>query len=236
MKALVIIPAYNEADIIKKVVDNLMLNYPQFDYVVINDCSTDKTLEVLKVNNYNYINLPINLGIGGAVQTGYIYALQEGYDIAIQIDGYGQHDPVYLDPAVQLIKDGVADIIIGSRFIKREGFQSDSLRRFGIHFLSFLIRLVCGAKVKDVTSGYRIVNAQFIEIYSRNYAQDYPEPEAIVLAQFQGAKIMEIPVIMNSRESGKSSISAIKSIYYMAKVSLSILIYRLSLKKGGRTL
>lgn len=233
MKILVIIPAYNEQNNIKKVVDNLIENYSQFDYIVINDCSRDNTEKILKENGYNYINIPVNLGIGGGVQTGYKYALEHDYDIAIQMDGDGQHDPKFFDDIVNIIEEKKANIVIGSRFIEKEGFQSTVARRMGISFLSNLINFTCGIKVKDVTSGYRAVDRKFIKIYSEEYAQDYPEPEAIVNAAVHNGKILEYPVIMHERAGGESSISPIKSIYYMIKVSLSIILYRFTLKKKG---
>lgn len=233
MKTLIIIPAYNEAENIERVVENLKNNYPQYDYIVINDCSTDSTAEICKKNGYNYLSLPCNLGIGGGVQTGYKYALENNYDIAVQMDGDGQHDPEFLDDLTEKIKNGQADVCIGSRFITKEGFQSSGMRRFGIGFLSSLIKLCCKAEVKDVTSGYRAVNRRFIEIYSKNYADDYPEPEAIVSAKLYGARICEIPVVMKEREGGVSSISPLKSVYYMIKVSLAILFYRITFNKGA---
>lgn len=231
MKVIIIIPAYNEQDNIKLVVDNLIDKYPQFDYVVINDCSSDKTKDILQYNNYNHINLPVNLGIGGGVQTGYKYAKEHGYDIAIQMDGDGQHDPKFFEKVIKPIREGQADIVIGSRFIEGIGFQSTGLRRLGIRFLSGLINLVSGIRVKDVTSGYRAVNRKFIEIYSNEYAQDYPEPEAIVNAAMYNARILEHPVIMSERAGGESSISPFKSIYYMIKVSIAIILYRITFDK-----
>lgn len=232
MKVLIIIPAYNEEKNIKKVVDNLRNNYSQFDYVVINDCSTDNTEKIIRENKYNYLNLPVNLGIGGGVQTGYKYALYNNYDIAIQMDGDGQHDPKYFNEIVKIIENNQADIVIGSRFINNEGFQSTIFRRLGINFLSLLIKIVSGTKIKDVTSGYRAVNKRFIKIYADEYSQDYPEPEAIVNAAMYDANILEYPVVMFERENGTSSISFLKSIYYMIKVSIGILMYRISI--GGR--
>jgi len=233
MKILIIIPAYNEGKNIERVVDNLIKNYPQYDYVIINDCSTDQTKEIIKNNRYNYIDLPVNLGIGGGVQTGYKYALENEYDIAIQMDGDGQHNPQYYYQAVKLIENGQADVVIGSRFLEKEGFQSSKLRRIGITFLSKLIKIICGADIKDVTSGYRIVDRKFIKIYANEYAQDYPEPEAIVNAKINKAIIKEIPVIMNERIGGESSISPLKSVYYMIKVTLAIIIYRFTVSKRG---
>lgn len=228
MKVLVIIPAYNEEKSICSVIDKLKTDYPTADYVVINDCSKDSTLQVLEQAKANYINLSMNLGIGGGVQTGYKYALQNGYDIAIQIDGDGQHDTCFLADVIKPIEDGEADIVIGSRFIDKKGFQSSGMRRFGIHFLSTLIVLCCGTKIHDVTSGFRAINREYLELYAKDYPVDYPEPEAIVKASVCGARIQEIPVIMKERETGVSSISPIKSIYYMIKVSLAILLCRIS--------
>lgn len=234
MKALIIIPAYNESENIKRVITNLTENYPKYDYVIINDCSTDNTEAICKENGFDYISLPANLGIGGGVQTGYKYALRKGYDIAVQMDGDGQHDPAYLDELTAILEKGEADIAIGSRFITKEGFQSSGMRRFGIKFLSLLIKVCSGADIKDVTSGYRAVNRKFIEIYSKDYADDYPEPEAIVAARMYGGTLAEVPVIMNERMGGVSSINPIKSVYYMIKVSLSILFFRITFKGGKR--
>lgn len=231
MKILVIIPAYNEQDSIINVINKLKNDCPRADYVVINDCSKDNTLSVLKENNTSFVNLPINLGIGGGVQTGYKYALENGYDIAIQIDGDGQHDTAYLDKVIAPIEEGVADIAIGSRFIDKEGFQSSGMRRAGIKFLSALIKICCGTKVRDVTSGFRAVNCKYIKMYAYDYPTDYPEPEAIVQASVDGASIAEVPVIMKERETGQSSIYAWKSIYYMIKVSLAIIICRISKRR-----
>ena len=231
MKILVIIPAYNEQDSIINVIKKLKKDFPRADYVVINDCSKDNTLSVLKENNTSFVNLPINLGIGGGVQTGYKYALENGYDIAIQIDGDGQHDTAYLDKVIAPIEEGVADIAIGSRFIDKEGFQSSGMRRAGIKFLSALIKICCGTKVRDVTSGFRAVNRKYIKMYAYDYPTDYPEPEAIVQASVDGARISEVPVIMKERETGQSSIYAWKSIYYMIKVSLAIIICRISKRR-----
>lgn len=233
MKVLVIIPAYNESESIAAVIDKLKKDCPRADYIVVNDCSKDNTLQVLADNKASYVNLPLNLGIGGGVQTGYKYAYQNGYDIAIQIDGDGQHDTAYLEKVIKPIEDGEADIVIGSRFITKEGFQSSGMRRLGIKFLSTLIKICCGTKVYDVTSGFRAVNSEYIKIYSEEYPDDYPEPEAIVKASCLGARISEVPVIMKERETGSSSITSWKSIYYMIKVSLAIIICRMSNKKRG---
>ena len=234
LRVLVLIPCYNE----EKNIGNVILNICNFadtntetnftiDYIVINDCSKDKTLTVCKENKYNYLNLPVNLGIGGCVQTGYKYAYERGYDIAIQHDGDGQHDPAYFKNVIAPIMSNQADIVIGSRFIDNRGFQSTGLRRFGIGFLSGIICLCTGVKILDVTSGYRAVNKKYIEHFAKHYAQDFPEPESIVDAALNKAKIIEVPIIMHERKEGESSIDALKSIYYMIKVSLSILLHRI---------
>lgn len=234
MKVLVIIPAYNEEESILSVIEKLKKDCPRADYVVINDCSKDNTLQVLSDNKASFVNLPLNLGIGGGVQTGYKYALQNGYDIAIQIDGDGQHDTKYLDAVITPIEAGEADIVIGSRFITKEGFQSSGMRRLGIRVLSTLIWMCTGKKVYDVTSGFRAVNRDYIKMYAQDYPTDYPEPEAIVQASVSGARIAEIPVIMKEREAGTSSIRAWKSAYYMIKVSLAIVLRRISQRKVKR--
>lgn len=228
MKCLIIIPAYNEAENIEKVVDNLISNFPQFDYVIINDGSNDNTKEICREKQYHVLNLPINMGIGGAVQTGYRYARDNEYEAAVQIDGDGQHDVAYLEGMLEVLEKGQADAVIGSRFVDKEGFQSSRLRRVGIRFLSNLGKLLTGVRVKDITSGYRVVNRRFIEIFAEDYPADYPEPEALVIVAVHGGKIVEYPVIMRERENGESSITLKKSIYYMCKVTLAMSIRRLS--------
>ncbi|MBE6809619.1 MAG: glycosyltransferase family 2 protein [Ruminococcaceae bacterium] len=234
MKTLIIIPAYNESENIERVIADIKNNCPDYDYLIVNDCSTDHTAEICKKNNFNYIDLCCNLGIGGGVQSGYIYAYRNGYDYAVQIDGDGQHDPQYISGMIEVLEKESADMVVGSRFITKEGFQSSGMRRFGINFLSALIRMVCGAKVKDVTSGFRVANRKYIEFFSKEYADDYPEPEAIVAVTLSGGKVVEAPVIMREREGGVSSISPFKSIYYMIKVSLAILLYRITYKGGAK--
>lgn len=227
-KVLIIIPAYNEAENIERVVDNIVENFPQYDYIVINDGSRDNTRDICKQRGYQFLNLSINLGIGGAVQTGYKYAKDKDYDVAVQIDGDGQHDIAYLEKMLPYLESGEADIVIGSRFIDKEGFQSSAARRTGIKILSLLIWLCTGCKVKDVTSGFRAVNKEYIKIYAENYPHDYPEPEAIVAAVMHGGVIKECPVVMRERENGTSSINFVKSIYYMIKVTLAIIVCRIS--------
>lgn len=229
MRTLIIIPAYNEEDSIVSVIENLKKNYSKYDYIIINDGSTDDTYSICVNNGYNVLNLPINLGIGGAVQTGYRYALKNGYDVAVQMDGDGQHDPAYLDGMLSIIEEGEADAVIGSRFVNKEGFQSSATRRLGINFLSILGKILTGVRLKDITSGYRMVNSKLIRIYADDYPADYPEPEAMVIAAIHGCRISEYPVIMKEREAGASSINLKRSVYYMIKVTLAMIIRRLSL-------
>lgn len=235
-KILIIIPAYNEADNIVHVVKTMMEQAPQYDYLVVNDGSTDRTLSICEQENFQYLDLSINMGIGGAVQAGYIYAYKNKYDIAVQMDGDGQHDVAYLEKLLEPIMANEADVVIGSRFLEKEGFQTSASRRAGINILSGLIRITTGRRVKDVTSGFRAVNRRFIEIYSKDYPMDYPEPEAIVSAIMHLGRVIEVPVQMRAREGGVSSITFKKSIYYMIKVTLAILICRLSygVRRGKR--
>ena len=229
MKVLIIIPAYNEAGNIVNFIDTLINDYPQYDYVIINDGSEDNTAKLCAEHGYNVVNLPINLGIGGAVQTGYKYALKHGYDMAVQMDGDGQHDPQFLAGMVDIIERDEADLVVGSRFVNKEGFQSSASRRTGINILSILALIFTGVRLKDITSGYRLVNDRLIRIYANDYPFDYPEPEAMVMASVHGCRIKEYPVVMRERMSGKSSINMKKSVYYMVKVSLAMFIRRLSL-------
>ena len=228
MKILIIIPAYNEAENIECLIHNIKRLCPFADYLVVNDCSKDDSERILRNIGANYMNNSVNLGIGGTVQGGYVYALKNEYDIAVQVDGDGQHDISFLKKMIEPIENDKADIVIGSRFIEKQGFQSTAGRRFGISFLSKLIKICTGIKVKDVTSGFRAVNRKFIKIYANDYPQDYPEPEAIVAGVMQGARIKEIPVIMKDRAGGTSSINIWKSMYYMVKVSLAIIVCRIS--------
>lgn len=234
MKILVIIPCYNEQESIERVIENLKANAPFADYLIVNDCSTDKTLRILQANGMNYINNPVNLGIGGGVQAGYLYARENGYDVAVQMDGDGQHDPKYLEKVCAPVIDGTYDMCIGSRFIEKEGFQSSFMRRLGINIISFMIKLFTGKKIYDVTSGYRACNKELINFFSDNYADDYPEPEAIITSVLSGFKVGEVPVVMVERQGGTSSIRSLKSAYYMIKVCLALVVDRIKVRKAGK--
>ncbi len=222
-KNLIIIPAYNEEESIAEVVKDIELNAPDFDYIIINDCSTDSTPDICRKNGFNFIDLPLNLGIGGAVQTGYKYAYENGYEYAVQIDGDGQHDPKFLEAMLKEIKATGADMLIGSRFIENQGFQSSGMRRFGIKWMKNLIKALTGAVITDSTSGLRMGNRKVIKEFAKIYPKDYPEPESEVFLLNRGYIVKEMPVIMRERQGGVSSISPFKSAYYMIKVSIALI-------------
>ena len=227
MKKLVIIPAYNEEKSILNTVQDVLDHAPGFDYVVVNDCSRDHTRQLCREHHLNLLDLPINLGIGGAIQTGYRYALEHGYDMAVQFDGDGQHDASYLQRLADKLEQDNLDMVIGSRFIENQGFQSTGLRRFGIQFFKRLIKLLYGATITDATSGMRLCNRRVLEQFSTDYPQDYPEPETVARLLRRGYRVEEVPVVMRERQAGTSSINPAKSVYYMIKVSAAILIERL---------
>lgn len=231
MKILVIIPAYNEEENIVSTVSALTQTCPYVDYIIINDCSKDRTEQICREQGFQYISLPVNLGIGGGMQTGYRYAKEQGYDIAIQFDGDGQHNAEYIRDLIDPIEKGDADLVIGSRFINKEGFQTSFMRRVGINMLGGVLKLCGGVRITDATSGFRAVSKDVIDFFSENYAQDYPEPESIIAARVSGFTVKEVPVVMNERTAGVSSISSLRSVYYMIKVTLAILIYRIVGKK-----
>lgn len=223
-KVLIIIPAYNEQDNIVDVINDIKNNASLYDYLVINDCSTDKTKNILLENNINFISMPVNMGIGGTVQTGFKYAYANGYDIVIQFDGDGQHKARYIPEMVKIISDNKANIVIGSRFLDKQGYQSTFFRRLGIKYFKTLIWLMSGISITDPTSGFRACNLSVMEMFSIYYPQDYPEPESIMSVIRKKFKIAEISVEMSERNGGKSSIGVFNSIYYMLKVTLAIII------------
>ena len=227
MKKLVIVPAYNESENIKDTVERIVQIVPDFDYVVVNDHSKDNTLDILKENHFNYIDLPVNLGIGGAVQAGYLYALENDYDMAVQVDADGQHDVSYLKDLCEKMEKEQADMVIGSRFISKEGFQSTFMRRVGINYFTRMIKHLTGYRITDPTSGFRLANRKVIELFAQTYPRDYPEPESIVFLLKRHMKVVEEPVQMRERQGGVSSIQMKASVYYMIKVTLAIMIENL---------
>ena len=224
-KVLLIIPAYNEQASIKKTMESVLRT--PYDYIVINDGSTDKTIDILKQNNFNHINLIHNLGIGGAVQTGYKYALLNNYDIAIQFDADGQHDISYIEKLIEPIIKNQADLVIGSCFVDKslKNKRSSKIRRIGIALLSSIIKVSSGRKIYDPTSGFRAANRKVIELFANDYPQEYPEPISnYELVKSKKFTVKEVPVKMHKREAGKSSIHSWKSVYAALNVLISILI------------
>ena len=224
-KVLLIIPAYNEeasiANTLKQIIDS------EYDYVIVNDGSTDSTESILQSHNYNFVSLISNLGIGGAVQTGYKYAYENNYDIAIQVDADGQHDISYLQNIIQPIIEQKADLVIGSCFIDKtaKNQRASKIRRFGVYFLSNTIKLFSGKRIYDPTSGFRAANRKVIERFANDYPLEYPEPISnYELLKSRHYKIKEVAVKMNKRTAGRSSIHSWKSIYAAINVFLSILI------------
>jgi len=224
LKIVIIIPAFNEEESIGTVIRRIKINMPQADVLVVNDGSYDLTsLKALEAGA-NVIDLPFNLGIGGAMQTGYLYASKNNYDIAIQVDGDGQHDPKYLNNLIYPIINSTTDMVIGSRYVTRTSYKSSFARRIGMIFFSSLVNLLTGKKVNDTTSGFRAVNKKIINYFAFKYPNDYPEVDVLVKLHKMNYKILEMPVEMQERSTGRSSITPLRSVYYMVKVSLSLLI------------
>ncbi|MCR5473594.1 MAG: glycosyltransferase family 2 protein [Lachnospiraceae bacterium] len=226
-KKIVIIPAFNEEFSIVRLCDEIREKAKDYDIIVVNDCSEDSTYNICYENNIKVLDLPVNLGIGGAVQSGYRYAAANGYDYAVQIDGDGQHNAMFLKDMYNTLANENADMVIGSRFLKNEGFQSTLLRRLGIRYFSWLIRLMTGQTITDPTSGFRMVGKKLIREFAEDYPQDYPEPESIVRVLKQGKRVVETPVVMRNRMNGRSSIRLMASVYYMIKVTIAIALERM---------
>jgi glycosyltransferase involved in cell wall biosynthesis len=222
VRILVIVPAYNEQENIAGVIRDLKDNFPAGDIVVVNDGSADSTSDIAERAGVKVIDLPYNLGIGGAMQTGFLYAVREDYDAAIQFDGDGQHTaeeiPKVLAP---YLKDG-ADLVVGSRFLSEGGYTSSIQRRLGSKILSFIVSLLVGRRITDTTSGFRLYGKKAIRFFSAFYPVDYPEVEAIILAHKKGLKIEEVPAEITARKFGRSSITVPRAVYYMVKVLLAI--------------
>lgn len=217
-KILIIIPAYNEAENIENVVNNIVENYQQYDYIVVNDGSKDETATICKKNGYNMLDLPINLGLAGGVQAGFKYAYEHNYDAAIQFDGDGQHQPQYIKGMLDELES--ADIVIGSRFVDRK--KPKSLRMLGSNMIQLAIRLSTGKTIHDPTSGMRLVNRRMMKefAYNMNFG---PEPDTISYLLRRGANVKEVPVEMLERTAGESYLNLKRSILYMIRMSISII-------------
>lgn len=240
IKVLIILPCFNEAATIRKTILELKAVITTttnivYTILVVNDCSTDNSIVEIEKTNTNFIDLPINLGIGGAMQAGYLYARKNNYDIAVQFDGDGQHDPSYITDLIQPIINKETNVVIGSRFLKKEGFQSSFLRRLGIKYFSWLNNVLVNLKISDSTSGFRAFDSKTIACVCDYYPENYPEPEAIIFFAKKEFKILEVPVQMRARTGGKSSISGWNVAFYMFKVTVaSIFLYiRMKLSKSS---
>jgi len=229
---LVIIPAYNESQNIKKTIDDVLRLEIPMDILVVDDGSSDETACEAAKTQAHVVSLPFNLGIGGAVQTGFKFAMENGYSFVVRVDGDGQHDAKFIAKLVDPVVNQSADIAIGSRFIKPFlGYRSSFVRRIGINFFSGLISFLTGTEVTDPTSGYRAYSKKAIEIFSEYYPHDFPEPETIMLANRSGLKLVEVPVEMKKRVAGNSSIRNLSTLYYMIKVTFVILLWLIKKKR-----
>lgn len=227
-ECLIIIPAYNEAESIEKVVDNIIDNYPQYDYVVVNDGSTDDTRKICAARGYNLLDLPENAGLAGAIKSGIRYANYYQYDMAVQLDGDGQHDPKYISDMISKMQESNADIVIGSRFVKKA--KDKSLRMIGSKLIGVAIKITTGKRISDATSGMRLFNKRMIKRfgYQMNYG---PEPDTIAYLINCGAKVEEVQVEMSERTAGQSYLTITRSIRYMLNVLYGILVFQWFRKK-----
>ncbi len=233
VKTLVVVPAFNESGNVGRVVQELLSLPLRLTVLVIDDGSTDATAREAGEAGALVVMLPFNVGIGAAVQTGFKYAFEHNFDIAVQVDGDGQHDVVYLEKLIDPIRKGTADMVIGSRFMEPfTGYRSSFIRRVGIHFFAGLISFLTGCRVTDPTSGFRACHRALFTKFIEEYPHDFPEPEAIMAARHYGVRLMEVPVQMRKRVKGHSSIRYVRTLYYMVKVTFAILLSML--KPQGR--
>ena len=230
-RLLIVIPAYNEEENIERVVDGLIRNFPQYDYIVVNDGSKDKTAAVCRARGYRLIDLPVNLGLAGAFQTGLRYAAENDYDCAMQLDADGQHRPEYIEPMLEALEQG-ADIVIGSRFLTVK--KPKTLRMLGSYIISWSIRLTTGRAICDPTSGMRMFNRAMVEEFAQNLNYG-PEPDTISYLIKNGAVVREVQVEMGERTAGQSYLTFYKSVQYMVKMAISILLIQWFRKRDTET-
>jgi hypothetical protein len=224
-RVVAIVPAYREEDAIAGVVEEIRAFDPTIDVVVIDDGSPDGTAAAAARAGANVVRLPFNLGIGAAVQTGFRFALEHGYDTAVRLDGDGQHDPTELPKLFAALEPGEVDVVTGSRFLGGEGdYRPPLARRLGITWFARLVSLLTRQKVTDTTSGFQALNRRGIALFARDYPSDYPEVEATLLVLRSRLRLVEVPVTMRERETGSSSITLLRSVYYVLKVTLALLV------------
>lgn len=224
-RVLVIVPAYNEAATIAAVLDDLCAHCPDYDVLVIDDGSLDDTGSIVaSIPGVELIQLPYNLGIGGAMQTGFRYALREGYEVAVQCDADGQHPVVDIPRLVAKVIEGAGDLVIGSRYVAHTQYVPSLYRRIGKSLLSRLVDFLVGGGITDTTSGFRAMNRDVLRVFAKHYPDDYPEAEALIIVHKAGLKAIEVPVEMRERQGGVTSISPVKAGYYIVKVSMAIFI------------
>jgi glycosyltransferase involved in cell wall biosynthesis len=224
LRRIAIVPAYNEERNIGRVLDELRAFDPGLEVVVVSDGSVDRTCAVAADHGAHVIRLPFNLGIGGAVQTGFRFAWEGGYQLAVRCDGDAQHDPAELPKVIAPVLAGEADIAVGSRFASGEGYRSTATRRLGIRLLALVVSAIARQRVTDTTSGFQALNRRALGLFAADYPHDYPEVEGMVMTIKHRLRLVEVPVTMREREHGTSSITALRSIYYMAKVLLALFV------------
>jgi glycosyltransferase involved in cell wall biosynthesis len=225
VRRIAVVPAFNEQQNVGRVIEEIREFDPDLDIVVVDDGSVDATAAVARQHGAITLQLPFNLGIGGAVQTGFRYAYEHDYDLAVRVDGDGQHDPSQLDRVIAPILSGDADIAVGSRFVADgDGYRSSRSRRIGIRVLALVVSRIVGRRVTDTTSGFQALNRKGIALFARDYPHDYPEVEATVMVSRHRLRSVEVAVSMRERTSGRSSITALRSVYYMIKVLLAIFV------------
>src|SRR3954454_8919320 len=224
-RRVAIVPAFNEQESVGRVIDEVRAFDASLDIVVVDDGSWDGTADAARAHGATVLRLPFNLGIGGAVQTGSRYAYEHDYEIAVRVDGDGQHDPGQLDRILAPVLAGDADIAVGSRFVgERDGYRSSRFRRIGIRILASVVSRIVGRRVTDTTSGFQALNRKGIALFARDYPHDYPEVEATIMVFRHRLRSVEVPVSMRERAAGRSSITALRSVYYMVKVLLAIFV------------